>query len=222
MACLAVATSRDLVTWKKHGFVFKSMERFWSKSGSIVCRIEGDRMVAEKINGFYWMYFGEGNIYVAWSKDLISWETNLEDMLLTPRSGKFDSELVEPGPQGNVFVCSIALFFVNVLEAFILDGQIVLLYNGKNSKDDGDSNIPEGAYSAGKITMSLQDPKKLLTRSETHFLTPEKSWEMKGQYFGGTVFIEGLIYFKNRFFLYYGAADSMVGVAIGIQTRDEL
>jgi predicted GH43/DUF377 family glycosyl hydrolase len=30
----------------------------------------------------------------------------------------------------------------------------------------------------------------------------------------GTVFIEGLVLFKGKWFLYYGCADSKVGVAV--------
>lgn len=32
--------------------------KVWSKSGSIVCDLIGDRLVASKINGKYWMYWG--------------------------------------------------------------------------------------------------------------------------------------------------------------------
>ena len=35
-----------------------------------------------------------------------------------------------------------------------------------------------------------------------------------GQYKAGTTFAEGLVRFKNKWFLYYGTADSMVGVTI--------
>lgn len=75
-ALLAVATSTDLVNWTKHGYAFdKANEgkfgRRWSKSGSIVCRLEGDRLIATKINGKYIMYWGEGEIYIATSDDLI-------------------------------------------------------------------------------------------------------------------------------------------------------
>ncbi|MBV3655346.1 hypothetical protein KSY17_01100, partial [Bacteroides sp. MSK.18.22] len=33
-------------------------------------------------------------------------------------------------------------------------------------------------------------------------------------YVDGTVFIEGMVYFKNKWYLYYGCADSKVGVAV--------
>ena len=40
------------------------------------------------------------------------------------------------------------------------------------------------------------------------------NFEKSGQYKDGTVFIEGLVFFKGKWFLYYGCADSLVGVAI--------
>jgi predicted GH43/DUF377 family glycosyl hydrolase len=41
-----------------------------------------------------------------------------------------------------------------------------------------------------------------------------KLFEKSGQYPSGTVFIEGLVPFKDKWFLYYGCADSFVGVAV--------
>ena len=46
------------------------------------------------------------------------------------------------------------------------------------------------------------------------FLRPMEAFEKSGQYVDGTVFIEGLVYFQQKWFLYYGCADSKVGVAI--------
>ncbi len=45
-------------------------------------------------------------------------------------------------------------------------------------------------------------------------LKPELPFEKSGQYAAGTTFAEGLVWFHDRWFLYYGCADSMVGVAI--------
>jgi hypothetical protein len=39
-------------------------------------------------------------------------------------------------------------------------------------------------------------------------------WEASGQYASGTTFIEGLVLFQNKWFLYYGCADTFVGVTI--------
>jgi len=75
---LFVATSKDLVNWTKHGSVFRKAYNgkyfsIFTKSGAIVCRRVGDKFVATKINGKYWMFFGDTNIYIAYSDDLINW-----------------------------------------------------------------------------------------------------------------------------------------------------
>ena len=44
------------------------------------------------------MYFGDTNIWAAHSVDLMEW-TVVENPVLQPRPGYFDSRLVEPGPQ---------------------------------------------------------------------------------------------------------------------------
>ena len=203
MAQLAVATSKDLFHWEKHGYVFaeSGCPQRWSKSGSIICRKEGERLIATKINGVYWMYWGEKHIYAAISNDLISWTPLLDENyelypLLSPRPGKFDSLLVEPGPP-----------------AVLTNEGIVFLYNGKNSRIWGDPNIVAGAYAAGQLLIDAENPMKLLERSMEPFFRPEMPYEKTGQYADGTVFIEGLVYFQGRWLLYYGCADSCVAVA---------
>lgn len=199
VAVLGVATSTDLMTWQKHGYVFTS--RRWSKAGSIVCRRVGDRLIATKIQGKYWMYWGEGTIYAATSDDLIHW-TQIQDAdhrpipVLEPRAGYFDSLLVEAGPP-----------------ALLTEEGIVLLYNGKNSIVKGDANYAPHTYSAGRLLLSANDPTAVLSRPEAPFLTPTATYEKQGQYKDGTVFIQGLVHFQNRWLLYYGMADSLIGVA---------
>lgn len=105
---LAVATSRDLVTWTKHGPAFAKAAdgkylKVESKSGAILSRVEGNRIVATRINGKYWMYYNVPDILIATSDNLIDW-TSIEDAngsplkVLSPRPGYFDSRLVEAGP----------------------------------------------------------------------------------------------------------------------------
>src|SRR5579871_6946402 len=78
VARLLIATSKDLIHWKKHGPVFakahngKYLDK-WSKSGSIVSTYKNGKIIAAKINGKYWMYWGDQNIWAATSDDLINW-----------------------------------------------------------------------------------------------------------------------------------------------------
>ncbi|MCE5316781.1 MAG: glycoside hydrolase family 130 protein [Parachlamydia sp.] len=207
IAVLAVATSRNLYSWKKHGYIFEKADqgrfgRRWSKSGAIVTSLEGDHLVATKIQGKYWMYWGEGSIFAATSEDLIAWEPVLDEEgnpipILNPRPFHFDSALVESGPP-----------------AILTEDGIVLLYNGKNDFERGYPGICPGAYAAGQVLMDASDPMKLIDRLPEPFFKPERPYETSGQYQDGTVFIQGLVHFKDRWFLYYGAADSAIGMAL--------
>lgn len=202
---LGIASSRDLIHWEKHGSAFAGTrhEQLMTKSAAIIQRIEDGRMKAAKINGRYWMVFGEGAIHLASSTDLIHWVpvegTDGEPMtLMAPRPGHFDSALPEVGPP-----------------PLLTEKGIVMLYNGKNSERDADRdpNIGPGAYSAGQALLDPRNPARLLARTTVPFIKPELPWEKSGQYKAGTTFIEGLSYFKGRFFLYYGTADTFVGLA---------
>jgi predicted GH43/DUF377 family glycosyl hydrolase len=208
-ARLCIATSRDLIIWEKHGPAFEKAYngRFLDmacKSGSIVTEIKGDDQVITKINGTYFMYWGEHKIYAATSENLIDWEPVLDEKgdletVITPRRGYFDSALTECGPP-----------------AIKTDKGILLLYNGKNQTNDinRDLRFNAGTYSAGQILMDADDPMKVLARLDVPFFRPMEDFEKSGQYVDGTVFIEGLVYFKDKWYLYYGCADSKVGVAI--------
>ncbi|WP_423145992.1 glycoside hydrolase family 130 protein [Rubrolithibacter danxiaensis] len=206
LARIGVATSKDLIHWTKHGSAFEKayggkFKEIWSKSASVICELKGGKFLAKKINGKYWMYWNEATINLATSTDLVNWTPVLDQngellKVFTMRKGKFDSGLVEPGPP-----------------AVVTDKGIVFLYNGKNAENDGDPDLPVNTYSAGQALLDPKDPAKLLDRSDVYFIKPEKQYEITGQYTAGTVFIEGLVYFKNRWLLYYGTADSKVAVA---------
>lgn len=208
VARLSVATSADLVHWTKQGPAFlKAYEgkflNTWSKSGSVVTKKIKNRIVAAKVKGKYWMYWGENPMYLAWSEDAINWTpvTDTKGELLTvmaPRNKKFDSHLTEPGPP-----------------ALITDKGILLIYNGKNIENEqSDPALPKGTYCGGQALFDLNDPSRLISRCDNYFIKPDLPHEIKGQYQAGTTFTEGLVYFKGKWFLYYGTADSMVGVAV--------
>ncbi len=207
-ARLSIAFSNDLIHWQKKGPAFAKAYngRFlneWSKSGSMITKMENGKQVMAKINGKYWMYWGEKLINLAWSDNLYDWTPQLNNSgqllsLASPRAKKFDSDLTECGPP-----------------AIITDKGILLLYNGKNATDDNaDTSLPKGTYSTGRILFDKNDPQKIIARSDTCFLKPSLPHEVTGQYKAGTTFAEALVFFKGKWFLYYGTADSFVGVAV--------
>lgn len=206
---LCIATSRDLIKWEKHGPAFAKayngrFKDMACKSGSMVTKIEHGKQVLAKIDGKYFMYWGEHMVGAATSDDLVNWTPVLDDknelaVVIKPRDQYFDSALTECGPP-----------------AVMTDKGIVLLYNGKNQTNDHrrDKRFTAGAYCAGQILTDAKDPMKVLQRLDVPFFRPMASFEKSGQYVDGTVFIEGLVFFKNKWYLYYGCADSQVGVAV--------
>jgi len=204
---LAVATSTDLLIWHKHGPAFAHAAggkylRSESKSGAILCRVVGNDLIAAKVNGKYWMYWGVPDIRIATSDNLLDW-TPVENAsgnpvtVLSPRPGYFDSWLVESGPP-----------------ALLTREGIVLLYNAGNAATGGDPRLPAHVYTGGQALFDPRNPMKLLARSAEPFIQPTEAYERTGQYAEGTTFVEGLVSFRGRWFLYYGTADSRVGVAV--------
>jgi predicted GH43/DUF377 family glycosyl hydrolase len=205
---LSIAFSRDLHNWEKKGPAFKNAYNgkfldFASKSASIVTKMKDGRLVVATINNKYWMYWGEKFVNLAWSENLIDWNPLLDEKgdlkrIMSARPGFFDSDLTECGPP-----------------ALITDKGILLFYNGKNSiNDNADPKLPQGTYSVGEVLFDLSDPEKILYRTDTCILKPSLPHELTGQYKAGTTFAEGIVFFKGNWFLYYGTADSFIGVAV--------
>lgn len=189
-AQLCMATSKDLIHWERKGVILPANKGNWNvkwtKSGAIV---------REKINGKYWMYFlgtsadGRDQTGLASSTDLLHWTEETKTPVLPVRPGHFDSRVAEPGP--------------SPLVARGGKGGILLYYNG------ADDHL---VYRTGAAEFDLNDPRKLVSRSDKPFFAPELEWEKVGQV-PNVVFVEGMIVPGNLgLFFYYGAADKYVGV----------
>jgi beta-1,2-mannosidase len=201
-ARLMLATSTDFTHWTKHGIVLKGKyKNTWSKSGAIIARQNSDRIVAEKINGKYWMYFGDTDLFMASSDDLINWNPLEENgqlkKVLSPRPGYFDSRLVESGPY-----------------ALLREAGILLIYNGMNlANQQRDTSLAPGSYCGGQALFDRSQPDKLISRLEENFIRPDKAYETSGQV-NQVCFLEGMVPFRGKWFLYYGTADSKIAVAV--------
>jgi len=203
---VGIATSRDLKHWTKYGPAFFTAlggkyANLMYKSAGILTQLKGGRLIAAKIMGRYWMYWGEGSIRLATSNDAIHWTpVEAQDRkpveLLRPRPGHFDSTFPETGPP-----------------PILTPAGIVVLYNGKNATEGGDLSLGPSAYAAGEALFEGTNPAHLLVQTDKPVLKPELPYEKTGQYEAGTTFAEGLVFFHSKWFLYYGAADSLVAVA---------
>jgi predicted GH43/DUF377 family glycosyl hydrolase len=186
-AQLCLATSTDLIHWKRVGVIMPAYKGKWNvgwtKSGAIV---------PEKIHGKYWMYYLADGAHqltqmgIASSSDLIHWTDALDHPVLSSRPNSFDSQVVEPGPA-----------------PVITPDGIFLIYNGAD-----DSNV----YRTGWVLFDKNDPTKVLGRAQQPIFEPVEDWEKKGQV-PNVVFVEGLVRDGSRWLFYYGGADKYVGVA---------
>jgi predicted GH43/DUF377 family glycosyl hydrolase len=186
-AQLCLATSTDLIHWQRKGILLPAYKGNWNvgwtKSGAIV---------PQKMAGKYWMYFlgttpdKTDQMGIAYSTDLIHWSEATETPVLPRRPGFFDSRVVEPGPPPIV----------------TKDG-ILLIYNG------ADDNL---IYSTGWVLFDRDHPVKVLARSDKPIFSPKEEWEKVGQV-PNVVFVEGMVPDGKDWLIYYGAADTHIGVA---------
>lgn len=186
-AQLCLATSTDLVRWRRRGVIMPAYRGTWNigwtKSGAIV---------PEKINGRYWMYYlgdarNQGSqMGLGQSADLLRWSDATAQPVLRSRRGLFDSRVVEPGPP-----------------PILLPEGIFLIYNG------ADDHL---IYSTGWALFDRRKPSRLIARAGTPIFRPALKWEKSGQT-PNVVFVEGLVRVGGKRLFYYGGADKDVGVA---------
>jgi len=182
-ARLCLATSNDLRKWKKLGPLFPSfpVTENWTKSGAIL----PERIRSGALRGKYVMYFGDTNIWMATSDDLLHWQA-LPEPVIRPRKDAFDSTLVEPGPP-----------------PFFTKEGILMIYNSAGN----------GVYHVGAALFDSSDPGRLLARTDRPLMSPTAGWEKAG-YVNNVVFAEGLTVHGSSVYLYYGGSDRYIGLAI--------
>ena len=183
---LFLAESDDLHSWHEHGPIFS----FWAKSGGIL---------SERVAGRYWMYYGEGDIWLASSLDGITWEPQPAPALVRfPGTAENGIEVGAP--------------------PFLTSDGIVLIYN----------RISGGElmhYEPGVAVFDRDDPARLLWRSPDPLLRGEIPEEFNIRLIQNmgkdiyTLFAMGTARMNGQFFLYYGRADESVCAATASLTQ---
>lgn len=67
-------------------------------------------------------------------------------------------------------------------------------------------------YKVGAMLLDLNDPTKILHRSQEPVLEPEQDYENNG-FKAGIVYVSGAVIKNGELLVYYGASDSYIGVA---------
>lgn len=149
----------------------------------------------EQINGRYYALhrpslksIGNYDIWIASSPDLVSWGQHRH--LLGIREDSWDSGRVGGG-----------LVPIKTSEGWLI------IYHGAT---------PEHRYCMGAALVDLQDPTRVIARSQKPIMEPEADYEKNG-FFGDVVFGCGGILVGDQLTMYYGVADtSMAGCTLSI------
>jgi predicted GH43/DUF377 family glycosyl hydrolase len=220
----ALATSKDLKTFTKHGIIVPPITY-----AEFVFRAETAGQVNENYYRNHKFYYQEADP----DKKIMLWDKNV---IFFPR--KIHGNLVflhriRPGIQ-LVSVTSMDMlskefwdqYFLNLQEHIVLDPVHkhessyigsgcppietkygwLLIYHGVEETKKG------LVYSACAALLDLNNPLKEIARLPYPLFTPEYEWELTGEV-NNVVFPTGTALFGNTLFIYYGAADSQIACA---------
>ena len=89
----------------------------------------------------------------------------------------------------------------------------LVLHHGVTGADTKGFELAHGArYTAGALLLDAEDPRRVLARTPEPLLVPETSDELTGT-LGNVVFPTAIEEIGGRRFVFYGMADSKIGVA---------
>lgn len=183
-AATALATTRDLSTFRRAGLVLPPENK------DVVLfpqKFQGLYVALHRPNTF--QRFCKPEIWLARSPDLLHWG---QHQVLWGGRAAWESDRVGAGPP-----------------PILTERGWLLLYHGS-----GPAPAPGqvGAYRAGLLLLDREDPSRVLAASRSPFMEPQQDWELDG-YVPGVVFPTGAVVEGDTLFVYYGAADTHVGVA---------
>jgi beta-1,2-mannobiose phosphorylase / 1,2-beta-oligomannan phosphorylase len=125
---LLLASSSDLIVWNKIAKINNIKE-----TGTIIPDY--------KCKNQFVMYWGEKDINIAYSSDLVAWKSD-KKVVLKPRKNTFDSDGLEVG------------------NSYVVDKYILLFYYAKKQSNDANH------YSVGFALFDKDNPTKLIKRSK--------------------------------------------------------
>lgn len=145
----------------------------------------------EKVGGMYFAFhrpsspeLGGNYIWLAESPDRIHWGKHV--CIATTRPGKWDSVRVGAGAAP-----------IKTKKGWLE------IYHGANE---------ENRYCLGALLLDLNDPSKVIARSEDPIMEPIADYEQTG-FFGNVVFTNGQIVEGDTVTIYYGASDEVICTA---------
>ncbi len=139
----------------------------------------------ERIDGRYVMFHRiPPDIWLAYSDDLTHWGDYRK--IMEPRPGNWDGLKIGAGGP-----------------PLKTDQGWLCIYHGVS---------PERVYRLGVVLLDLDDPSRVINWPTDAILEPNESWELEGDV-PNVVFTCGTAELGDDYFVYYGGADKVIGVA---------
>ncbi len=160
----------------------------WERQGVMLDEPNKDAaLLPEKVDGRYLMFHRRApDIWVAFSRNLTDWGDHQRLMSSIPDSDWEDDKIGLAGPPLKT------------------DHGWVMIYHGVGSKPR--------KYSLGIALLDLDDPTRVIKRQSQPILEPELDWEVNG-FVPNVVFSCGQVILGDQLYVYYGGADTAIGVA---------
>jgi predicted GH43/DUF377 family glycosyl hydrolase len=146
-------------------------------------------ILSEKVNGKYLIFHRIGLNICADHVNTLNFETEKINKcieVMRPRPGMWDGKKI-----------GISAPPIKTKKGWLL------LYHGISERS---------TYRLGAALLDLKDPTEVIGRVSDALLSPDMKYEKEGQV-GNVVFPCGAVARKNTLFVYYGGADSVVGIA---------
>ncbi len=159
----------------------------WQRHGVMLDEPNKDAaLFPEKIGGRYAMLHRRSpDIWIAFSDNMRRWDDHRLLMRIKPDSTWEDSKIGAAGPP------------IKTRDGWLL------IYHGVSS---------EKRYCLGAALLDWENPEKIIARQKDPILEPELNWEING-YVPNVVFSCGHAQVGDDLYVYYGGADTVIGVA---------
>jgi len=188
---IAMASSTDLIDWKRHGLLLPTVLEP-EKNGVLF---------PKKIKGNYILYYRiDPDIYFTYSKTLENPKWEGHKKIITLRKKYWDSWKIGAG--GPPLETKDGWLFI--YHGVSQEGTRIDAFTHKER--------PKLIYRLGAMLVDKHNPTKILYRSENPIFEPKEKYEKEG-FVPDVVFSCGAIIIKDTLYVYYGAADTVIGLA---------
>ena len=222
----ALATSKDLIHFKKKGIIVPQMT--YSEFVFLI-ESEGNKAIINNYchnHNFYNQDSDPEKTILLWDKNVVFFPRRINGNLVFLHRIRPGIQLVSVKSLNELTDEFWKDYFINFQDNILMDpvnkyesGYIgsgcppveskqgwVLIYHGVEETENG------YVYSACAALLDLNDPSKVLARLPYKLFSPDLDWEIHGE-INNVCFPTGTALFGDTLFIYYGAADSNIACA---------